>query len=226
DEAPASTIGRSSLLRLTFAAFFFDYDLDGRLDIFAANGHVADDISTVQPRIAYAQPPLLFRNLGARKFDDTTAKSGKVLTEPIVARGAAYGDYDGDGDLDVLVTVNNAPARLLRNDGGERSSKLRLKLVGTKSNRDAIGAAARVTHAGGASPWLMVKTGSSYCSQSELPLTFGLGAAKAVTRIEMKWPDGRLETLPGTDANQMVTIEEGKGITTRTPIPPARTGAK
>jgi hypothetical protein len=226
DEAPASTIGKSSALRLTFAAFFFDYDLDGRLDIFAANGHVADDIGKVQPRIAYAQPPLLFRNLGRRKFDDVTANSGTALAAAVVARGAAYGDYDGDGDLDVLVTVNNGPARLLRNDGGERSGKLRVTLTGTKSNRDAIGALARVTHAGGVSPWQMVKTGSSYCSQSEMPLTFGLGGVRAVTKIEVKWPDGRLETLPGTDANQGLTIEEGKGVIRRAAIPAPRRGSK
>jgi hypothetical protein len=226
DEAPTSTIGKASLLKLTFAAFFFDYDLDGRLDIFAANGHVADDISTVQPRVTYAQTPHLFRNLGSRKFDEVASKSGKALTEPVVARGAAYGDYDGDGDPDLLVTVNNGPARLLRNDGGDRSHRLRVQLTGTKSNRDAIGAFARVTHGGGSSPWLMVKTGSSYCSQSELPLTFGLGAANRVTRIEVKWPDGRLETLPGADANQAITIEEEKGITGRTPLSRGRQGTR
>jgi len=226
DEAPTSTIGKASLLKLTFAAFFFDYDLDGRLDIFAANGHVADDISTVQPRVTYAQTPHLFRNLGSRKFDEVASKSGKALTEPVVARGAAYGDYDGDGDPDLLMTANNGPARLLRNDGGDRSHRLRVQLTGTKSNRDAIGAFARVTHGAGSSPWLMVKTGSSYCSQSELPLTFGLGATNRVTRIEVKWPDGRLETLPGADANQAITIEEGKGITGRTPLPRARQGTR
>jgi hypothetical protein len=226
DEAPTSTIGRSSLLRLTFAAFFVDYDLDGRLDIFAANGHVADDISSVQPRVAYAQPPLLFRNAGSRKFDDVTQSSGKALLTPMVARGAAYGDYDGDGDPDILVVTNNGPARLLRNDGGERSHRLRVKLVGTASNRDAIGTFVRVKHASGASPWLMVKTGSSYCSQSELPLTFGLGASTAVTGIEVKWPNGRVENLPGTEANQSLTIEEGKGISARAKLPLARQGTK
>ena len=99
DEAPTSTIGRNSLLTLTFACFFFDYDLDGLLDIFAANGHVADDIQRVQPRVSYAQPPHLFRNLGGRRFEEVTARSGAALGRPMVARGAAYGDYDGDGDL-------------------------------------------------------------------------------------------------------------------------------
>ncbi len=203
---------------MTFACFFFDYDLDGRLDIFAANGHVADDINRVQPRVTYAQAPHLFHNLGNRRFEVVTASSGAALQQPSVARGAAYGDYDGDGDLDLFVTTNNGPARLLRNDGGERGSRLRARFVGTKSNRDAIGTFARVTTPSATSPWQMVKTGSSYLSQSELPLTFGLGAADKVTKIEVKWPDGRSETLPGVEANVALTIEEGKGIVAKTPL--------
>ena len=218
DEAPASTIGKTSLLTLTFSCFFFDYDLDGRLDIFAANGHVADDISTVQPRVKYAQPPHLFRNTGNRRFEAVTASAGAALQEAMVARGAAYGDYDGDGDPDLLVTTNNGPARLLRNDGGERSHRLRLKFTGTKSNRDAIGTFARVITAAGPSSWQMVKTGSSYLSQSELPLTFGLGSVERVIKIEVKWPDGRAETLPGVEANVSLVVEEGKGIVSRTPF--------
>ena len=144
------------------------------------------------------------------------------MTEALVARGAAYGDYDGDGDLDVLITTNRGPARLLRNDGGERHTKIRMQLVGTTSNRDAIGAFARVTSANGASPWMMVRTGSSYCSQSELPLTFGLDQATAVTKIEVKWPNGKLETIDGTAADQTLRIEEGRGIVARTPLPAAR----
>jgi hypothetical protein len=219
DEAPTSTIGKASLLTLTFGCFFFDYDLDGRLDVFAANGHVADDIATVQPRVTYAQAPHLFRNLGSKQFEEVTATSGAALAQKVVARGAAYGDIDGDGDLDVAITVNHGAARLLRNDGGERNQHLRVKLVGgAKSNHDAIGAFARVTTASGTSPWMMVRTASSYLSQSELPLTFGLGGAAKVTKIDVKWPDGSTESAGAVDAGQTITIEQGRGVTARVPF--------
>ena len=219
DEAPTSAVGPASLLTLAFAAFFFDYDLDGRLDIFAGNGHVADDISAVQPRVKYAEPPHVFRNLGDRKFEPVAAKLGPALQRPIVARGAAYADYDNDGDLDLLITTNNGPAYLLRNDGGNQSRFLRVKTVGTKSNRDGIGARVTVTLANGSKPWRLVHTGSSYCSQSELPLTFGLGDQPRAESIEVVWPSGQIDRVGPTAANQLVVVQEGKGAVSVGPLP-------
>jgi hypothetical protein len=218
DEAPTSTIGKVSLLTLTFACFFFDFDLDGLLDILAVNGHVADDISTVQPKVTYAQSPNLFRNRGAKKFDAVTSSLGPALQKPVVGRGAAYGDYDNDGDLDLLITANNGPARLLRNDGGNRNHSLRVQTVGTSSNRSAIGSRVGITLDNGRKLWSTVKTGSSYCSQSELPLTFGLGKAGKAVAIEVTWPNGRAETVRDIGANRSVTLEEGKGLVRTVPI--------
>ncbi len=217
DEAPKSAVGRSSLLTLTFGCFFFDYDLDGLPDIFAANGHVSDDIERVQSRVTYAERPHLFRNAGSKQFEEVSAQAGPALQRAIVARGAAYADVDNDGDLDIIVTTNNGPAHLFRNDGGNRNHVLRVQTVGTASNRDGIGARVEVS-LGGVRRWQMVKTGSSYASQSELPLTFGLGAAAAVDGIRVSWPSGRIDTVGATQANQTITIQEGSGVVRRTPI--------
>jgi hypothetical protein len=140
DEAPNSGIGKVSAQSLTFACFFFDYDLDGLLDVFAANGHVSDDISVVQPNVKYAQPPHLFRNKGKKKFEEVGSKLGKSLQRAIVGRGAAFGDIDNDGDLDLIITTNNGPARVMRNENANQNDLLRVKTVGTRSNRDGIGA--------------------------------------------------------------------------------------
>ena len=217
DEAPRSAIGRASLLTLTFGCFFFDYDLDGRPDIFAVNGHVADDINRVQPRVTYEQPAHLFRNVAAHQFEDVSRASGAALQRPIVGRGAAYADIDNDGDLDLLLTANHGPASLLRNDGGNRNNALRIRLVGTTSNRDGIGARVEVT-SNGASRWQIVKTGSSYCSQSELPLTFGLGTAANASAVRVRWPSGRVDSIGQIAANQAITIQEEKGIVDTKPL--------
>ena len=210
DEAPASTVGRGSLLSNTFGVFFFDYDLDGYPDILAVNGHIEDQIGRVQPKIGYQEPPLLFRNLGNRRFDNVSFKVGPAFTKALVARGAAYADFDHDGDLDVLISTNNGPAVLLRNDGGNRNHWLSVRLAGTKSNRDGIGAVVRV-ESGGGKQWNMVRSGSSYCSQSDLALTFGLGA-DATANLDVVWPSGAKQQFRNVHANQRVLIDENRGL--------------
>jgi hypothetical protein len=211
DEAPKSTVGRASLLSLAFGVFFFDYDLDGFSDILAANGHIEEEIGRVQPRVQYKQAPLLFRNTGQKRFDNATASVGPAFSRPIVARGAAYADYDHDGDLDVLLTSNHGPAYLFRNDGGNANSWITVRTRGTKSNRDGIGAVVRVTSASGRQ-WGMVRSGSSYASQSDLPLTFGLGKDASVQAIDVEWPGGARDHLTNVPARQLITIEEGRGL--------------
>jgi hypothetical protein len=203
DEAPTSSIGRASLLTLTFACFFFDYDLDGWPDIFAANGHVADDINNVQPKVTYAEAPHLFRNVGKKTFEAMSDRVGEDFKKPMVARGAAYGDVDNDGDLDLLVTVNNGPARLLRNDGGNQNHWLRVKAAGPA---DGIGTRVTVTLPDGRTLWNVVRTGSSYASQSELTLTFGLGAHAKAAKVEAVLPSGKTVTQADVAANQTITL--------------------
>lgn len=214
DEAPRSPIGRSSLLSLAFGVFFFDYDLDGYPDVFAANGHIDEEIGRVQPKIQYKQPPLLFHNDGKGRFENVSATAGPDLMRPVVARGAAYADIDRDGDLDILISTNNGPAYLYRNDGGNRNHWWNVRLVGVKSNRSAIGAVVRVESASG-KQWQMVHSGSSYCSQSDLALTFGLGKDTVITSVEVVWPSGVKQRLANLPANQFVTITEEKGIAPR-----------
>jgi enediyne biosynthesis protein E4 len=210
DEAPQSEVGRATLVTLGFGCFFFDYDNDGWPDIFVADGHIEDQIERVQKRVSYAEPPHLFRNLGGGKFTEVTDKMGKSFASPKVARAAAYADIDNDGFLDVLLTTNAGPAYLFHNEGGTNHS-LRIKLVGTKSNRDGIGAIVRL-NAGGDKQWKMLRSGSSYLSQSELVLTFGLGAQTKADSVEIQWPSGQLDKLSSLMAGQVVTIEEGKGV--------------
>jgi len=215
DEAPRSNVGRESLLTLGFGCFFFDYDLDGWPDIFVANGHLDPDIERVQQRIKFRQPPHLFHNLGGRGFIEQAASAGRDFDLARVARGAAYADIDNDGDLDLLITTNAGPAALFRNDSRANHS-LRVKLIGEKSNRDGIGAVVRVT-SGSERQWQMMRSGSSYLSQSELVLTFGLGPNAASSAVEITWPGGARQTLENVAADQTITVTEGRGITSSRP---------
>ena len=215
DEAPQSEIGRDSLVTLGFACFFFDYDNDGWPDIFVADGHIENEIERVQKRVSYAEPPHLFRNLGGGKFTEVTEQMGKSFATPKVARSAAYGDIDNDGFLDILLTTNAGPAYLFHNEGGTNHS-LRIKLVGTKSNRDGIGAVVRLI-SGNDHQWKMLRSGSSYLAQSELVLTFGLAAHSKADAIEIQWPSGQVDKLSNVNAGQTVTVQEGKGITSSRP---------
>ncbi len=203
DEAPRSAVGKASLLSLAFGVFFFDYDLDGRADIFAANGHIDEDIGRVQPKIQFRQPPLLFRNEGQGKFSEAGKKVGAAFQQALVARGAAYADFDRDGDLDVLIANNNGPAVLYRNDGGNKNNYLSVRLRGKAS---ALGAVVRVTTAAGRQ-WQTVHSGSSYCSQSDLALVFGLGM-QAVAKVEVEWPSGKKQVMENVKARQHLDIRE------------------
>ncbi len=217
DEAPQSEVGRATLVTLGFGCFFFDYDNDGWPDIFVADGHIEDAIERVQKRVSYAEPAHLFRNLGAGKFQEVTAQMGTAFAAPRVARGAAYADIDNDGFLDVLVTTNAGPATLFHNEGGTNHS-LRLKLVGTKSNRDGIGAVVRLSSNNNQDRQMkMLRSGSSYLSQSELVLTFGIAAQSKADSIEIQWPSGQIDKLSNINAGQTVTVQEGKGIVHSSP---------
>jgi len=210
DEAPRSEVGRATLVTLGFGCFFFDYDNDGWPDILVADGHIENEIEKVQKRVSYAEPPHLFHNLTGGKFQEVTQSVGVAFSSPKVARGAAYADIDNDGALDVLMTTNGGRAYLFHNEDGANHS-LRVKLVGTKSNRDGIGAVVRVI-TGKDQQWQMLRSGSSYLSQSELVLTFGLGAQTKADSVEVQWPSGHVDKLTTISAGRTVAIEETKGV--------------
>jgi hypothetical protein len=211
DEAPRSEVGRRTLLTLGFACFFLDYDLDGWPDIFVADGHIDESVERIQGSVRYAESPHLFRNLGNGKFEDVTEQAGKDLATPRVARGAAYADIDNEGRLDLLISTNHGPVVLLHSEGGANSS-LRIKLVGTKSNRDGLGTLVRLVTADGAQSRVLC-SGSSYLSSSELVLTFGLGRRKRADSVEIHWPSGQVDRLGTVAAGQTITVTEGRGVT-------------
>jgi hypothetical protein len=215
DIAVASGLGAASRSTLGFGCAFFDANLDGWLDLAVANGHIDETVRNIRGNVGYAQAPQLFLNQGAGKFRDVAREIGGGFETPIVGRGLAYGDFDRDGDLDLLLTTNTGPAYLYRNDqtGGNRS--MRLQLTGTKSNRDAIGAIVRIFPGGndGQSQWRMVHGGSSYLSQSELPLTFGVGKSERIERVTIDWPSGRGEEYKDLATGKAYEIVETTGVT-------------
>jgi hypothetical protein len=212
DRAPASDVGRASRLTLGFGCFFFDADLDGLLDLLVVNGHIDDSPTTAQSRAGYAEPPHLFHNRGGSRFVEIGRDVGGDFAAPKVSRGAAFADVDLDGDLDVLVTTNGGPAHLYRNDLSAANRAVRVTLRGARSNKSAIGARVRARVD---STWLtrLVRTGSSYLSQSELPVTFGLGTRSAIDEAIVEWPSGQREPIGRLLAGRSYTVTEGQGIT-------------
>jgi hypothetical protein len=186
-------------------------NLDGALDLLVVNGHIDETARNIRYGVGYAQPPHLFLNDGSGKFRDVASQVGPGFAQPKVGRGLAYADFDRDGDLDILVTTNNGPAFLYRNDKANGNRSIRLHLIGTKSNRDAIGARVRLT-AGGVTQSRLVKSGSSYLSQSELVLTFGLGKHDSAERVVIEWPSGRTEEFKNLLAGKEYRCLEGRGV--------------
>ena len=212
DVAIPAGVGQPSRHTLGFGCLFADIDLDGALDLVVANGHIDEPVREVRGAVGYAQPPQLFLNRGNGTFEDAAASAGASFAAPKIARGLACGDFDRDGDVDILLTANNGPAQLFRNDQTTGNRSIRFRLRGTRSNRDAIGATVQIEH-GGARQWRMVKSGSSYLSQSELTLTFGLGRRDVVERAIVTWPSGRTDEHTGLKAGSAYECLEGSRIT-------------
>jgi enediyne biosynthesis protein E4 len=210
DIATQSGVGLPSKNSLGFGCVFLDADLDGALDLAVVNGHIDDTVRNVRG-VGYAQPPHLFLNNNKGTFRDVASEAGVEFSAPKVGRGLAYGDFDRDGDLDLLMTTNDGPAYLFRNDQSGGNKSIRIRLIGTRSNRDAIGAVVRI-HYGGATQSRLVRGGSSYLSQSQLPLTFGVGKRDKVERMVIEWPSGRTEDYKDITAGHGYECAESQGI--------------
>ena len=210
DVAVQSGIGLPSKTTLGFGCSFVDSALNGALDLIAVNGHIDDTVRNVR-NVGYAQAPQFFLNDGKGKFAEVSDRVGGGFDRPKVGRGLAIGDFDGDGDQDVLMTTNNGPAYLFRNDQIGGNLSIRFRLIGTRSNRDAIGAQVKI-FAGGVMQTRMVRSGSSYLSQSELPVTFGLGKRDKIERVVIDWPSGRSEEYKDLTLGRMYEVTETKGV--------------
>ena len=212
DVAMQAGVGPVSKNTLGFGCVFLDADLDGAVDLLVANGHIDETVRNIRGNVGYAQPPQLFLNGGKRTFRDVATEVGEGFSQPKVGRGLAYGDFDRDGDVDILMTTNNGPSFLFRNDQLAGNRSIRFHLVGTSSNRDAIGATVRIYH-DGSSQSRLVRGGSSYLSQSELPVTFGLGKRDRIDRVVIQWPNGKIEEYKNLVAGRVYECIEAKGIT-------------
>jgi len=216
DRAAISGVGRSSYGILTFGLFLFDVDCDQDLDLFCANGHIYIDMESEETGTQFRQKPYLYLNRGDGTFDLLTESIGSLLSQRIVARGAVYGDYDRDGDLDIMISENAGPVHLWRNDS-TRGNFLRVKLTGRKSNRDGIGAVIRIK----VRDYQMkqrLRTGASYLSQSELVVTFGLGGAARVDSLQVTWPSGLVDSFTDIFVNQEIKIVEGTKMFIQEPL--------
>jgi hypothetical protein len=216
DAATSAGIGAVSRSTLGFGCVFADVDLDGALDLIVANGHIDETVRNIRGNVGYAQPPHLFLNQGDGTFRDAAGQAGSDFAQPWVGRGLACGDFDRDGDVDLLLTTNNGQARLFRNDQLAGNRSIRFRLVGTRSNRDGIGATVRIFH-GESSQSRLVRSGSSYLSQSELPVTFGVGRRGVVDRAVISWPSGRTEEFKNLACGKAYECVEGRGITPTAP---------
>jgi enediyne biosynthesis protein E4 len=199
---------------LGFGVGFFDFDNDGWKDLFIANGHVYSQIVNHKLHVTYKQPKVLYRNLGNGRFEDVSAKVGAAIRTEDLGRGCAFGDFDNDGDVDVVINNLDGPPTLLRNDGGNKNNWIMIKCIGTRSNRSAIGTRVKVT-TGEHSQIDEVMSGSSYYSQSDFRLHFGLGHATKADRVEVAWPSGAKENFTNLSANQLLILQEGKGTVDR-----------
>ena len=213
-ESYPSGLAGKSLLTTSWGVDLFDYDNDGDLDLALTNGHPMDDIEEVSDIITHAMRPFLFENTGGGAFREIGAQMGDYFRQPDVGRGLATADYDNDGDRDLIYAPNDSRARLLRNDGGSGAGHwITVRLRGVRANRDAIGARVELT-AGGRRQVQEVRSSSSYLSQNDMRLHFGLGDAKRVDRLTIHWPtpDHRVEKVGPLAVDRFVTIREGKGM--------------
>jgi hypothetical protein len=229
DATVASGIGQSNYRNSSFGARFFDFDNDGWRDLLVINGHIIDNISLYHPNVTYQEEKRLYRNIGGGHFVDATATQPPAFRAPTVGRGLAVGDFDNDGWQDFVVNNNGEPAQLFRNSGGdaedfktgsqagpgtaaEKNHWLAVRLIGTKSNRDGLGARLKLT-AGDFVSYDQAKGGMSYCSSQEPRIYFGLGHHTKIDTLEITWPSGTIDTLHNLTTGQIITVEEGRGVT-------------